>query len=170
MRLHRVWPLLAVLLVPATARAHEHKMDLYGAFSAESGSVLVGFHTSLTAPLPTTDRHQIRPLSLVGDLSVHSGSGDSRKSNILTGIRYTFAQRAEQKHLPFVQVLVGAAETKAGAAGDWDGALALGAGVDSIIETRSDWAWGIRTQADYIRHGGTNSARVSAGVVIRFER
>lgn len=164
MRIRRIWLTLLVVLMAAPAVAHEHKMDLYGAGSAESGSVLGGFHGTLNVSLkrkPPADNH---PVSVFGDLSVHWGSNDRRKSNILGGLRYTIAQSHAQKHLPFVHVLLGGAENKASAGGGWNGAVGFGAGVDSIIGDD----WGVRTQADYIRHGGTNTARVSVGFVKRW--
>ncbi len=168
MRIRGIWLALVVLLIAVPAGAHEHKMDLYGAVSVESGSALVGLHGTVNTPLRKNSRG-VRDVSLVTDASVHWGSDDKRKSNVLAGVRYTFAQSVEQKHLPFVQVLLGGAEHKGGAAGDWDGAVALGIGLDSMIGGGDHPKWGIRLQGDYIRQGGTNTARVSVGFVKRWK-
>jgi hypothetical protein len=166
MQIRRFWLVTIALLIPGSAGAHEHRMDLYGGFAIQSGSVLVGAHTALAVPLPK-DQGEIRRVSVIVDTSLHGGSDDKRKSNILGGVRYTFARALEQKALPFVQVLFGAAESEERDVSDWDGAVAIGAGVERILWGTAESGWGVRGQADIIV-SGDSGARVSFGFYKRW--
>lgn len=167
MRIPRLWLVLVLLALPTAARAHEHKMDLYGGPSLESGSVLVGLLGSVSIPIaiPETD---VRHLSVVADVSAHWGTNDRRQSTVMAGLRYSFAATTEQRHLPFAHVMIGAAETSNRISGDWGFGAALGGGVESVIWGDGESGSGVRAQADFIVRPGDNSARVTVGFFKRW--
>jgi hypothetical protein len=186
MRIRRSWLILVVLLAaPAAARADDHRMDFAFAPSFKSGSNLFGFHGAITltalsptvAPLPQDIAQKTigrRNLSLVPlDLSMHFGDddqdNDERHITFLGGVRYTFTWREHQGGMPYMQILAGGIHTKINDVGDFEPALAIGAGWDTIFGRgpTSEGRWGVRLQGDYIVQGGQISPRLSGGVVWR---
>jgi hypothetical protein len=166
MQIRRFWLVLVAVLLPAAAQAHEHRMDLFGGFAIQSGSVLAGLHTTVAVQVPRDER-EIRRVGWLVDASLHSDFDGERKSNVLSGIRYTFAQAADQKVLPFVQLLLGTAESKDHGGSDWDGAVAIGVGVERIVRGSVESGYGVRGQADFIV-SGDSGARLSFGIMKRW--
>jgi hypothetical protein len=181
MRIRRSWLVLVTLLVfPAGVRADDHRMDFSGKFSFKSGSSLVGVHgaitlTALSPEVPTLPQDIARRnFSLVPlDFSVNWGDddqdNDERHITFMGGVRYTFTWREHQGGMPYMQILAGGIHTKINDVGDFEPALAIGAGWDTIFGRgpTSEGRWGARLQGDYIVHGGQISPRLSGGVVWR---
>lgn len=167
MPIRRLCLALIATAIPAAAVAHEHKMDLYGGGGIESGSTLVGVHSTLALALPGPKVDGVKVLSAELDTSVHWGSSDKRRANILGGLRYTLAQDTNQTTLPYLHVLFGAAENRRSGSGGWDGAFGVGGGFDAMIGG-AHAKWAVRGQVDYIAGPGKNGARVTAGVVRRW--
>ena len=163
MQVRRFWLVPIALLIPAAAQAHEHRMGAYGGITVRSGSVLTGGHAALAFPL-WKDERGIRRWSIVFDSSTHDGSDDHRESNIMSGIRYDFAWKSDQETIPFLQLLVGGAKSKAGGSSDWDGGFAVGGGLEQSIG-KSGLA--VRGQIDVIISDST-STRASFGIVARW--
>ena len=176
MRVRRLLVLVALstALVPAGARAGDHRLDLLLApsYAAAGGSRidLGGWHVSAAATLKEEPR-----LSFIGDLSVHFfGSHDDRDLTqvaLMTGPRWTFF--GHQKNMPFVHLMaLGATfRSEKGGTSSASGALAFGGGYD-FVPVRCG-TWGGRLQYDYILPIGSDqkhSHRVSLGVVYRFHR
>jgi hypothetical protein len=167
-RIRRLWLVLVAMAIPAAAGAHEHKMDWYAGGGVESGSTLVGLHTTLGVPLAApTVGGAVKILSAEVDTSIHWGSRGRRRTNVLGGLRYTLAHSTEQTTLPFLHVLAGGAENTTNAGGGWGAALAVGGGFDAMIGG-AHAEWGVRAQADYIVGPGRNGSRVTVGVVKRW--
>ena len=186
MRLRRSWLVLVVLLVvPAGARADDHRMDFAFAPSFKRGSSLFGFHgaITLTALSPTVASQPPdiarRNFSLVPlDFSIHTGDdddddddedNDKREITFMGGVKYTFTWREHQGGMPYMQILAGGIHTKINDVGDLEPALAIGAGWENIFGRgpNNEGKVGVRFQGDYIVHGGQISPRLSAGVVWR---
>jgi hypothetical protein len=165
MRIRLCLPMLAVVLIPTAAGAHFHDWDASGAGSVTRGSTLVGLHASVARVLPPPSRRDTSPLSVVGDVSIHWGSGDVTQFTLLSGLRHTFAQKREQRWLPFAHALLGFVHARTRGAGDTDPALGFGAGIDRVL---GDSDWGVRAQLDYIVRPGDIAPRFSAGFVKHF--
>ena len=185
MRIQRSWLAVAVLLIPAAARADDHRADRFGGFSRAGGSSLFGVHVTDAITLPSRGMTN-RDLALLGDLSVHVGSRtpgrsqgraddqhDVTRITFLGGLRWTFAKdvadrQQQPKLLPFVHGLLGGVYTH-DRANDASIAGGVGGGLDYVLrrgEPRE--AWATRVQVDYIVSGQEDFVRVSAGIVYRF--
>lgn len=175
MAVRRSWLVLAVLLVPAVARAGDHKIDVLVApsYLRTSGSIrsLGGWHVSGAA---TVSKH--RWLSLIGDLSVHFLPLDDDKRDLtqitfMAGPRFTIP--GPHHHMPFVHLVVlGAVHRDGGSqvGGTSAGVLAGGAGYDFAPGGNLNWA--TRFQVDYILPVSSDlkhSWRFSAGALYRFK-
>lgn len=175
MRIRRPWLVLVLLLVPTIARAHNHFADVCFGVSDAHESMLVGPFVTVSKTFETSTDSKLRNLSLIGDLSTHWGSHDDldvRRVFFMGGLRYTFAGDQHQKHLPFVEVLLGGVHNKdddgnGNSEGDADPALAIGAGYEHVM-SGSPYGWGIRVQGGYIVRPGDVTPRISVGLVKRF--
>ena len=174
MRIRRLWLVLVLLLVPTAARAHDHFADVCFGVSLAHESILVGPFATVSKTFKTSTDSKLRNVSLIGDLSTHWGSHDDidvRRVFFMGGLRYTFAGESHQKHLPFVEVLLGGAhnDDDDGSDADADPALAIGAGYEHVM-SGSPGGWGIRVQGGYIVRPGDITPRISVGFVKRFKK
>jgi hypothetical protein len=173
MRIRALLFVVVLLLVPAIARANDHTASIFGAISFMSGSTLSGGHGQLEASWPTSSRlHDF--LSIIVDASVHGGSdnGDSvTRAALVGGVR--FSGRVGAKSVPFAQVLLGVMRSHRAAAAGNDAASVVGGGYEHLLgdTTSTDsQGWSLRTELDWVRAGGDNSARFSIGAAYRFKK
>jgi hypothetical protein len=173
MAIRRWWLVLVILLIPAAVQAHDHFADASGGPSYQSGSTLFGFYAtfSKTVTDPATATIKVKRVSFLGDFSAHWSTDDSDtwRINFAGGVRYTFAQKHEQKTLPFVHVLLGGSHVNIAVVGDTDPVLTFGTGVEYVFGD-STAGLGLRSQVDYIVRQGEVSPRISVGVVKRWTK
>jgi len=163
----RLWLMLAILLSPAAAHAHDHFMDALLGPAYEHGSALFGIHLTVakTVSDPISTRAGVKRLSVLGDFSATAGD-DQRRISYATGLRYSIAKSANQKSVVFFHGLAGAAHRKVDDVGDHAFLVGGGGGWEYIF--RDGYAF--RAQVDGLALDGDFNARVSLGVVFRFDR
>jgi hypothetical protein len=177
MRIRRFWLLAsAMLLIPASARAHGHTADAFGGFSFTSASSLRGFHETYAVSWPLADPNAVKHVSVVGDLDLRVGShkgNDVTQAAFAGGVRWQAVPSPTAKHIPFAQFLLGGMHTR-GNAHNSDSAVrqtdlsyGLGAGYEF---DPSPEGWGARVQYDYAHSGGDNFNGFSAGLVYRYKK
>jgi hypothetical protein len=159
--------MLAILLCPASAHAHDHFMDVFGARTHETGSWLQGFHVTVakTVSDPVSTSIGVKRLSVLGDFSSSWGD-DKRYISYAGGLRFTFAKAKNQKSVGFVHGLIGAAHRKADGVRD-QAFLAGGGGGWEYVFSHS---FAFRAQGDVLARDGDVNLRVSLGIVFRFDR
>ena len=182
--MRRLWLVLAVLLAPTAAGAHDHFADVCFAFSDVQASALVGPRVTFakTLPRPPSRDGVVRTLSLIADFGANWGSHDDtdvRHTLFMGGLRYTMAGDSHQQHLPFVEVLLGGVHVENGERrrgrgkradqGDADPALAIGTGYEYVM-SGSPGGWGIRVQGEYVVRPDDITPRLSVGIVKRFKK
>ena len=175
MRIRRAAFACAVLLIPGTLLADDHRADRFAGLSYGRGSSLFGVHYTDAVTLPGLRKD----LSAVYvDLAAHFGSEDGSdvaRFSYMTGLRWTFAKevvapndRGEPKFLPFLQGLVGGVYNDRVGEGGNDLALAVGGGLEYVLNRGTEnGEVALRAQADYFVKGGEDFPRFSFGVVIR---
>jgi hypothetical protein len=171
MRVQRPAPVVvALLLLPTVAHAHDHTADFFGGISFANASTLWGLHQSLAITSPSPANHD---LSFIGDFTVHFGSHDDRdltRVTFLGGIRYAPTGMRYFKNVVSFHLLAGGVHDGA-AEGSTEPALALGAGYEFLPKgDKSASGWAIRLQGDYVIVNDRESfPRFSAGVVYRIK-
>lgn len=164
MRRRALWLVLVVLLLPTSARAHDHNADFYFAVCYANASHLGGPQVAVATTLP------YKPLSVVVDFGRNYGSHEGRDldwTTFMGGIRWMIAPR-EARHIPFVQALVGGGRISTRSFSETDESVSVGGGYEYIVhhDTKST-AWGLRVAADLVKTGDDWFKRVSAGAVLR---
>jgi hypothetical protein len=179
MRTRQSLLVLALLLIPAAARADRHNWEASASASAASGSELWGGNLSLARTLYIRKSHLF---SLFADYSKHGGLHDGasltqtsavfggrfvpfrtlKRYPLLPGVKDPYRYRVQF----FVEGALGVVKTSAQ---DTHGAWLAGGGVDGLF---SDYG-GVRVQVDYFKFrpdsGRNDFVRVSIGVLYRFE-
>jgi len=167
MRIRPLWVALAILLVPAIARADGHRAGLFGAYSAAHGSVLQGVHVNFDyAGTGTTPAAKI--WAAMVDYSVHDGDGFQR---------HTFTGGLSGSHR-LNQVVVGfqALGGRVWGDGSADWAGTFGAAFEWVGSPTAARMNGVhcapRVQTDWIVRSGKAESfwRVSTGIVVRFPK
>ena len=172
MHIRRLWLVVLVLqLIPAAARAHDHKAAFFSAFSVAKGSTLKGAHEVLEIPL---SEPLDRDLSVLVDSSFHVGSENGERVTRLgymIGARYTFPGTPDvHKNRFSVHGLVGGVRNHADTQVDNGLAAALGGGWEFIRHgDKSAAGWAYRLQADYVFRGDEDFLRLSGGVAYLFK-
>ncbi len=189
-------PLLVVvaLLIPAGARAGDHKADEFFALSYLEGPGSTIKLGGLEVSLARTPSREHRSFACVGDLSVHflggeegsdqtDGEGtdqaqqDVTQVTFMVGARWTplgdrqsGKHKGEHKHhMPFMHFMVGFVD-RTGGSHPSETAFALTGGVGWDWVPGDKRTWGSRVQIDYIRPVSSDmrhSWRFSAGAVYR---
>lgn len=163
MPIRRLWIVLVLVFLPAAAYADDHRAFFFGG-GYEKGSSLWGIHGTFDASFTGVSR----VLSSIADVSIHSGSGVTRRS-FMTGLRLALAT-SDSEHAGGVHALVGVVNSNDGLG--TDSAVALGASWEYVPNrsTRGSRNWGVRVQADYVMRfdGADDFPRVSAGLLYRW--
>lgn len=166
---------LTLLLVPAAARADDHRADAYSGFSFGNGfSKVSGLYMAFALPMPS-EKAALHRLSVVGDFGAQFGRHDDTSlTQVLSmvGLRYTFA-RGEQSNKISAHVLVGTQYVNSSAQAENSAAFNIGMAYEFIKNPTSEKlldGLGFRVQADLIIRTGEqdNSWRVVIGPVYRF--
>src|SRR5688572_2186474 len=108
MRIGRPWLVVVVLLLmPTTARAHDHTADFYWGLCYANASSLFGPHVSVAMTVPNVLE---RDLSVVGDVAAYMGTHDDldlTRVTFMGGIRYTPTGMRLLRHVGGFHFLVG---------------------------------------------------------------
>jgi hypothetical protein len=170
MRIGRLWIVVVVLLLmPATARAHDHTADFFGGVCYANASKLFGPHVSVAITIPTLLE---RDLSVVGDLATFIGTHDEQELTRVTsmvGIRYTPTGMRLSKHLAAFHFLIGSVRD-GGLDSSTKWASSVGGSWEYLRNDKSAAGFAFRAQGDYVISGGENFPRFSAGIVYRLDR
>jgi hypothetical protein len=167
MRRPPFWIVLAILMFPVAAEAHDHNADFFFGFCNVHASNLPGYQFAFAKTLPNTQ------LSWVVDVGIHDGSHDDQdaeRKSYMAGLRWMIA-KPEQHHGPFLQVLVGGLRSSLGD-GDLrvdenEFSLAFGLGYEIVPDALK--GFGIRVSGDF-QANGDQGFRFSSGVVYRWRR
>jgi hypothetical protein len=177
------WLAVIVLVLPAAARADDHRADVNGGLSFGKASKLIGIHVTLAVPIPDNEKW-----SLLADISNHwdlNDDLDEKRSVYLSGLRYTHPVNQESNHKVFVQGLLGSGHTTLNGSSDADLTLAFGGGWEYILDPArtpaeakakgvqyKTYVSGFRAQVDYvIAQGDTkNFPRFTVGYVGRWKK
>jgi hypothetical protein len=166
---------LALVLLPAAARADRHNWEASAAVSAVSGSWLWGGNLSVAKMLHTEKQDKPHRWSVFVDLAKHAGphdSGSLTQFSALGGPRFLVVRSLRHgedlyRLQLFAQAMAGVVQTSGKGT---DSAMGGGVGVDVLF---SDFG-GLRTQVDYVHTDRTSGKdgffRGSVGLVYRFEK
>jgi hypothetical protein len=175
---------LALLFIPAEARAHFHKAGAFGAVSWAKGSRLAGFQLSVdfpvTRPQDPKNLNDWKPMSMVfADAGANWGAAAGGQRTQATGMVGVRAVWGNWRIQPFVHAALATVHTQDSAARLADTAVGLGVGGGlSIVvreESTSRNAVLLRVQCDVVAAGGPEAPiqrykRLSAGIEFRFPR
>ncbi len=157
--------LLAFLLAPATANAHDHRADAFFGFCVADASSLPGAQFTWAHGL---SKH--RNVSILGDVNFNAGEHedvDIKRFVYLVGARYAFGDENTRSHVvPSVHFLTGSVYDDVGPQAGAKPAFAFGGALDLLFKDRPD-GWGLRFQAEYVANGGENYWKYSTGLVYR---
>ena len=164
MRLRPLWVALAILLVPAIARADGHRARGYAAYSVAKGSVLQGAQFSFDY---AGNKPDARRWAWMVDYSVNDGTGFKRHT-FLSGL----SASKRVKHFVLEGHALGGRVWGDGSA-DWAGTL--GFAVEFITSPAATWKgvqFAPQFQSDWIGRKGTaeSFARFSGGLAFRFSK
>lgn len=175
---------LALLLIPAEARAHFHKAGAFGAVSWAKGSKLVGFQLSVERPftkLQSPDnKNAWKPMtSVFADVGANWGeheNGERTQATGMVGARSTWGDGRLQPSLHLALVAV---HTQDSAANYSETPVGLGVGASLSLQLveESPGITGVllRAQYDVVVLGGPEAPiqryqRLSVGIELRFPR
>jgi hypothetical protein len=168
MRIRPLWIALAILLVPAIARADGHRARFFGAYSLAQGSVLKGAHINVDY---VGDRTKYDYLAPTVDYSVHDGDGFQRHT-FTAGVNVSH----RYKHVVVAGQALGGRVWGDGSA-DWAGSfggvielIGIGSPTDARLE-KGVWV-SPRIQSDWIVRSGEGDSfwRFSTGFVVRWAK
>ena len=167
---------VALMLIPGTLSADDHRADRFGGFSYGRGSSLFGVHYTDAITLPQLgDKLSVVYADLAAQFGSEDGS-DVARFSYMTGLRLTMAKEpgtngVYPKFLPFAQGLIGGVYNDRVQEGGNDFAVAVGAGFDYVLSRerppQETTEVALRAQVDYFVKGGQDFPRFSFGVVIR---
>ena len=175
MRYLRLVPLL-VLVFSASAAASDHRVDMNGGVTFRRGSYLLGGRLAVGVPVPPTIKdargHDQKPLSLVFDVAIESGTDDSgyqKRETYALGARYTLPQSGAH-HKVHVQGL-GVLKDRVKGTEDDGGPAVLGIGWEFVPEpgNGSSHGLGLGAQLDAVV-GKETHVRLTLGLVFRFNK
>jgi hypothetical protein len=131
---------LALLFIPAEARAHFHKAGAFGAVSWAKGSRLAGFQLSVDFPVTTPEEgNDWKPLYIVfADAGANWGLADSGQRTQTTGMIGVRAVWGDWKIQPFVHSALATIHTQGSAARLADTTVGLGVGGGLSISLRDE--------------------------------
>jgi hypothetical protein len=165
MRTRRSAVTLAVLLLPAAARADMHKIDASLAASYANQSTLLGLRASVVynpgyrKPKNQQESHDPYRWGLVVEAASHFLGDEDSEATVMTGGRYTFAverghsDKNAGKRTAFVQALAGFTRRNAG----------------SGSEARTDAALAFAFGGDYLPAGSRAGLRAQLEMVVPLE-
>jgi hypothetical protein len=164
--MRRLCLLLALLLAPVTAEAHDHIADAFLGFCFARASNLPGTQVTWAQTIPAN-----RNVSILGDVNFHGGEHDDvdiKRFVYLVGARYTIDQ-LHNKFVPSVHVLTGSVVDNAGPQEGGKGALAFGGAFDVLFKDQPEGA-GLRVLIEYVINGGDNYLKYGFGYVYRIHQ
>jgi hypothetical protein len=178
MRARRYLLILALLLLPAEARAHLHKAAVFGAGSFVEGSTIGGFQLSgelVVHRLPDGSKLLHPHIGVFVDLGANWGEhddGERTQAAVMVGGRCTWGRGPVQ---PFAHAAYARVRTQDSAPNDFD--TASGFDVGGGLSTRLSRAEKVyfRVQYDYTHMWGSDRithkySRFSAGIELRIHR
>jgi len=157
---------IALLLVPTAAHAHDHKAAAFLGFTdAPDASNLPGVQFSWEQAIPAN-----RKVNIVGDVDFHGGEHenvDIKRFVYLVGASYSFVNIDDpSRFVPSVHFLTGSVIDNAGPQQGGSAAIAMGGALD-ILKGKHAAPYGVRLQAEYVVNSGQNYWKYSAGMIFR---
>lgn len=159
---------IALLLVPTAAHAHDHKAAAFLGFSFADASNLPGTQFSWDQAIPSNHK-----VNIVGSVDFHGGEHenvDIKRFVYLVGARYEFVKIGvgvePSRFVPSVHFLTGSVIDNAGPQQGGSAAIAMGGALD-ILKQKVDSPWGVRLQAEFVVNSGKNYGKYSAGLLYR---
>jgi hypothetical protein len=154
---------IALLLVPTAAHAHDHKAAAFLGFSFADASNLPGVQFAWEQTIPAN-----KNVTILGDVNFNAGEHenvDIKRFVYLLGARYTFA-KPDSKFAPSVHFTGGSVIDDAGPQQGGSAAIAVGGAFDILKDHRAS-GWGVRLQAEFVVNSGKNYGKYSAGLIYR---